>query len=477
MSVFNLDTLLLLPFAAALAMAFMNDRGARTFGVVFAFVQAVLAGHLAFGEVPFSTLAVNRAWLPQLGISWTLGLDGANLWLVVLTPLITALAFLTVSERTERIALYSANLMLLNALLSGLFLAQNLGLFYIFFEAMLIPAAVLVAGWATRDGRQTAVRFLLFTLIGSLPMLLGVLVLAYAGWGSDGTPNLNFNNLDGLPRATQIFLFVPFALAFLVKMPVFPLHGWLAPLYRNAPASTIAVIAAMMSKAGAYGLLKVGLTVFPLALVESVNVLGTLAVLSVIYGACAALGSDSLREVLAFSSLSHMAMIALGIVTLTENGVAGAGLQMAGHAVATGGLFLAVALMEKRGMPDELRRFGGMASMTPRFTILTLFLVLASLGQPGLGSFPGELYILTGVYGGYPAIAVVACIGIVLAAAYMLRWYQTIFTGEPGTFRPPSDLRGRETVVLLIPIALSLVMGLAPSIFLQPIQAWVAGVL
>lgn len=272
MSVFNLDTLLLLPFAAALAMAFMNDRGARTFGVVFAFVQAVLAGHLAFGEVPFSTLAVNRAWLPQLGISWTLGLDGANLWLVVLTPLITALAFLTVSERTERIALYSANLMLLNALLSGLFLAQNLGLFYIFFEAMLIPAAVLVAGWATRDGRQTAVRFLLFTLIGSLPMLLGVLVLAYAGWGADGTPNLNFNNLDGLPRATQIFLFVPFALAFLVKMPVFPLHGWLAPLYRNAPASTIAVIAAMMSKAGAYGLLKVGLTVFPLALVESVNV-------------------------------------------------------------------------------------------------------------------------------------------------------------------------------------------------------------
>lgn len=477
MSVFNLDTLLLLPFAAALAMAFMNDRGARTFGVVFTFVQTVLAGYLACGNVPLETLAVKRVWIPQMGLSWSLGLDGANLWLVVLTPLLTGLALLTVSEKTERIALYSAALMLLNAMLSGLFLAQNLGLFYIFFEGMLIPGVLLVAGWSVKNGKETAVRFLMFTLIGSLPMLLGVLVLAFAGWGADGSPNLDFTNLDGLPQTTQLFLFVPFALAFLVKMPVFPFHGWLPPLYRNAPASTVAVIAAMMSKAGAYGLLKVGLTVFPLAMVEYLNILGTLVVISLLYGAYAALGSDSLREVLAFSSLSHMAMIALGIVTLTEVGAAGSILQMAGHALATGGLFLAVALMEKRGMPDELRRFGGMAGLTPKFTVLVLFLVLASLGQPGLGSFPGELLILTGVYGGYPVIAVISCLGIILAAAYMLRWYQTIFTGELGTFRPPSDLRGRELAVLLVPVVLSLVMGLAPSIFLQPIQAWVAGVL
>lgn len=477
MAVFNLDTLLLLPFAAALAMAFMNDRGARTFGIIFALAQVVLTGYLTGGQVPTQALSVEREWLPQLGISWSLGIDGANVWLLLLTPLLTALALLTVSEKTEKIALYTTNLMLLNAMLSGLFLAQNLGLFYLFFEGMLIPSAVLVAGWSARHGRQTALRFLMFTLLGSLPMLLGVLILAFGGWSSDGTTNLNFSNLETLPRSAQTVLFIPFALAFLVKMPVFPVHGWLAPLYRNAPASTVAVIAAMMSKAGAYGMLKVGLTVFPLAMIDSVNILGTLAVVSLLYGAFAALGSDSLREILAFSSLSHMGMIALGIVTMTEVGIAGSVLQMAGHALATGGLFLAVALMEKRGMPDEMRRFGGMAGMTPKFAALTLFLTLAALGQPGLGSFPGELLILTGVYDGYPVVAVVACLGIILAAAYMLRWYQTIFTGEAGTFQPPSDLRGRETVVLLVPITLTIILGLAPSIFLQPIQQWVAGVL
>ncbi len=477
MSIFNLDTLLLLPFAAALAMAFMNDRGARTFGIVLATIQTAIAGYLAFGSAAWESLNVVREWIPQLGLSWNLGLDGANIWLVVLTPLFTTLALLTVSEKVDRIALYSSSLMLLNAFLSGLFLAQNLGLFYIFFEAMLLPAVILVAGWSVKQGRQTAIKFLMFTLVGSLPMMLGILVLAFSGWGVDGTPNLNFTNLVGLPKQTQLVLFIPFALAFLVKMPIFPLHAWLPPLYRNAPASVVAVIAAMMSKAGAYGLLKVGYTVFPLALLEYVHILGALAMISLLYGAFAALGSDSLREVLAFSSLSHMAMIALGLVTLTELGASGATLQMAGHAVATGGMFLAVALMEKRGLPDELRRCGGLASVTPKFTVLALFLALATLGQPGLGSFPGELLILTGVYAAYPALAVVACLGIVLAAAYMLRWYQTIFTGELGTYRPPSDLRGREVAVLLVPIALSLLMGFAPSIFLQPIQVWIAGVL
>jgi NADH-quinone oxidoreductase subunit M len=316
----------------------------------------------------------------------------------------------------------------------------------------------------------------MFTLVGSLPMLLGVLMLAFADHGPSRTPNLEFASLTGLPAETQIRLFFLFLLAFMVKMPIVPFHGWLAPLYRNAPASAVAVIAAMMSKAGTYGLYKIGFTIFPQAMIKYLPFVGSLVVLSLLYGAFAAIGSESLREVLAFSSLSHIAMIALGIVTFTTVGAAGANLQMAGHALATGGLFLAVALMEKRDMPDELRRFGGMAQIAPRFAALVLFLTLASLGQPGLGSFPGELLILTGVYENFAAVAVVACLAIVLAAGYMLRWYQTIFTGELGTYRASSDLRGREVVVLLVPILLSLLLGFAPSIFLQPIQSWLTGV-
>lgn len=270
--------------------------------------------------------------------------------------------------------------------------------------------------------------------------------------------------------------FVLFLLAFMVKMPIAPLHGWLAPLYRNAPAPVVALIAAMMGKAGSYGLLKIGLTIFPQAMASYLPAIGTVVVFSLLYGAVAALGSESLREVLAFSSLSHMAMIALGVITLTSAGAAGAGLQMAGHALATGGLFLVVALMEKRDMPDDLKRLGGFAKAAPRFAALALFLSLASLGQPGLGSFPGELLILTGVYDRYPAIAFISSVAIVLAAAYMLRWYQSVFTGEPGPYPMVPDLRGREMALLLVPIALSLVMGFAPSLFLQPIQQWLMGV-
>jgi NADH-quinone oxidoreductase subunit M len=471
----NLETYLFLPLAAALAMYFMSERGARTFGAALCLVQLLGGLCLYYGHSSASQLHSVRDWIPQLGLNWSLGIDGANVWLVLLCPLICGLSLLTLPDKTERSALYCANVMLLNALLTGLFLAQNLGLFYIFFEAMLIPSVLLVAGWSRVKGQQTAFRFLAFTLVGSLPMLLGVLTLAFAG--GNPQPSLEFVDLTGLSPELQSRLFLLFAVAFLVKIPMVPFHGWLPPLYRNAPASVVAVIAALMGKAGSYGLVKIGFLVFPDALLRYLPVLVTMAVITLLYGALAALGSDSFREILAFSSLSHMAMISLGIVTFTSVGAAGAGLQMAGHALATGGLFLAVALMEKRGMPDELDSVGGLARSTPRMAALVLFLALASLGQPGLGSFPGELLILTGVYRHFPALALVACLGIVLAAAYMLRWYQSIFTGELRAYRPSSDLQGREAALLLVPIALSLLMGVAPSIFLQPIQTWLTGVI
>lgn len=467
----NVDLLVAFPIVIGCAVYMMDGKGARPFAAGAAFLQ-FLFGLSLINSGQEDRLTSFHSWLPSMGIHWSLGLDGANTLLVMLTPLLTVLAILAM-RKVERTANFVGNIMLLSGCLCGLFLAQNLGLFYIFFEAMLLPTLMLVAGWSRRQGKKTAVTFLMFTLAGSLPMLLSVLVLAFQH-EPGMAPSLEFTDLGNVPHDRQFYLFFPFLLAFLIKMPMVPFHGWLPPLYRNAPAPVVVLVAAVMSKAGTYGLFKVGHSIFGHALALVAPYLLILGVLSLLYGALSALGANSVREVLAFSSLSHIAMIALGIFSLKAVGNAGAGLQMAAHAVATGGLFLVVALMERRNLPDEMRRYGGLSKHTPRLAVLSLFLVLASLGQPGMGSFPAELMILTGLWQENVTVTILAGLGIVLAAAYLLRWYQTLFTGEEGTYRAPKDLTATESLILVIPIAITLAMGLVPSSFLESLQVWVA---
>lgn len=461
-----------LPIASGLVGYFLKQKGSRGFGVMIAALQLAFLKSLLTGDP--GSLHFFSPWVPELGLNWSLGIDGLNEVLLVLVPLFTLLAILSRSADSDNLPGFVASLLVLDGMLCGLFLSQNLGLFYIFFEGMLLPTLVLIAGYSKRDGPETALKFLLYTLVGSLPMLLGVLSFAFSSTGGE---SLEFSELKTIAVAKQLTLFLPFLLAFLVKMPVVPFHGWLPTLYRNAPASVTVVVAALMSKAGTYGLLKVGYTMFPDAMALMAPSLCILAVASIIYGAFAALGSDSIKEILAFSSLSHMAMIALGLFSFTKNGVSGATLQMVAHAVSTGGLFLVVALMEKRSLPDKLRRYGGLASHTPRLAVMALFLSLASLGQPGLGGFPGELYILTGSWQRNEGLTLVAALGIILAAAYLLRWYQKIFTGEAGTYHVPKDISSEEMLLLLIPTGLSLLIGLCPSVFLTLIQKTLEGVM
>lgn len=467
-----LHLIIALPVFAGLAAYFFQQKGVRGYGALVAVLQLGFLKSLLSGDP--TSLQVSLPWIPELGLNWSLGVDGLNTLLLVLTPLLTLLAILSRSQDSDKLAGFVGNLLILDGMLCGLFMAQNLGLFYIFFEAMLLPTLVLVAGWSKRDGAETALKFFLYTLVGSLPMLLGILVFAFT---IPGGGSLDFRDLQVLSSDRQLTLFLPFLLAFLVKIPVVPLHGWLPTLYRNAPAAVTVIVAALMGKAGVYGLLKVGYTLFPDALMQLAPTLCLLAVASIIYGAMAALGSDSVREVLAFSSLSHMAMIALGVFSFTRNGAEGASLQMVGHAVSTGGLFLVVALLERRSLPDKLRRYGGLAQITPRLAVAALFLTLASLGQPGLGGFPGELYILAGSWEKFPALTVVALLGIVLAAAYLLRWYQKIFTGSPGTVKPPADLTTEESMLLFVPVTLTLLIGLCPSLFLTLIRSAFEGVM
>lgn len=463
-----LNLFLGLPILLGLVTYLLNDRLARGFGMLVTLIQIMLATVLVGTAHPESP-HVFIPWIEMLGIHWSLALDGANFLLVFLTPVISLLAIAAVGQHVEKKASFVASLLLLNGCLSGLFLAQNLGLFYLFYEAMLIPTLILVAGWARKDGPETAMRFLLFTLVGSLPMLLAVLGL---GFSDIGGVSLEFSELGNVPADIQRYLFIPFLLAFLIKMPMVPFHGWLPSLYRNSPAAVTVIIAGLMGKAGTYGLFKVGLTVFPDALRELSALLTLLAVITIIYGAMAAMGADSVREVLGYSSLAHMGMIMVGLSSVSLTGLAGANLEMGGHAVATGGLFLIVALMENRQLSDDLQRFGGLSKLAPRLAATTLFLALASMGQPGLSSFPGELLILTGAWELQPVLTVLATLGIILAAAYLLRWYQLIFNGPVGSCKSLDDLTTAEMVIVSIPICLTVAIGIAPHLFIHQAQIW-----
>ncbi len=464
----TLLTLLLLPFLVSLGCLLGRRQTARPLAIVGSGLHLIVTvWALAQGEVA----AITLEWIPSLGINLELGVSGAGYLMLILAPLLTTSALLLTPEDQPRMAPYCGLMLMLSASLCGLFMAQNLGLFYIFFELMLIPAVLLTARWGGENGQAAAFKFFLYTLVGSLPMLLGVLVV----WNGARGGSLSFSDIVFLDEQTQIWAFGLFALAFAIKTPLVPLHGWLVFLYKSAPAPVTAVIAGAMSKAGVYGFIQVGMVVFPQGFRHWLDFLLLLAVVTLFYGAVSALGDKGVRGTLAFSSLSHMGMIALGIFSLNELGVAGAGLQMFSHGIATGGLFLVVALLARRGCPEAIEDSGGLAQSAPKLSALFLAFTLAGLGQPGLCSYPGELMIITGLAQPdvAPRLAALCALAIVLAAWYMLRLYQGVMQGEAK--RTISDLRSDESFALAPLLVMVVAVGVFPGVFLEPIQTWLVG--
>lgn len=461
-----LAALFALPILGALGCYAAGGRPARALAQVTALATLVLAIGLATsGQKPELLLQ----WLPAVGINLELRLDDLNVFMILLTPLLTALALAATPESLERPGEYCGHMLLMSGCLTGLFLAQNLGLFYIFWEAMLLPALLIAARWGGPEGRQAALKFLLYTLFGSLPMLLGLLFLSYQA----GEPNLSFRVLQGaLGEETQRYIFFLFFLGFAVKVPMWPLHGWLPGLYGSLPAPTVAVVAGVMSKAGVYGFLKVCTVVAPAALAAFSTPLSILALITLLYGAVCALGAPTLRGILAFSSLSHLGMIMLGVFSLTPTGQAGALLQMLNHGICTGGLFLVLGALEDRQLPGELSQLGGLGQFMPRLSALFLFLVLASLGLPGLCSFAGEVTILIAVFRAQPARALWACVGIVLAAWYLLRMYQGAMSGPVRREISNCDAQPLELVALLPLIILCVWIGFFPGHWLEFARAF-----
>jgi NADH-quinone oxidoreductase subunit M len=376
---------------------------------------------------------------------------------------------------------FFAFLLVLEAGMLGTFLALDLVLFYVFWEIMLVPMVLLIGVWGGPRRVYAAVKFMLFTMAGSLPMLVAIVYCGWALAAGTGQPGFGYEQLLGLRLGAheQRLLFVAFALAFAIKVPLFPLHTWLPDAHVEAPTGGSVILAGVLLKMGTYGLLRFALPLFPLATVEAAPVLAALAVVGIVYGALVATVQPDLKKLVAYSSVSHLGFVVLGLVALTPMGVAGGVYQMLSHGLTTGGLFLLVGMLYERRHTRHIADFGGLWSPMPVWAALFLVVMLASAGLPGLAGFVGEFLILCGAFGRWPWLTAVATTGVILGALYLLWMFQRVMFG-PVMHEENArlvDLGRREVAVLVPVVALAVVMGVWPAPFLRRMEPSIARVL
>jgi NADH-quinone oxidoreductase subunit M len=420
------------------------------------------------------------AWYEPWGISWYLGVDGISLGLVLLTALLVPISVAASTHITHRVKEYVASILFLEAGLIGVFLALDLFLFFVFFEAILVPMYLIIGIWGSERRIHAAVKFFIYTAAGSALLLAGIIALGVIHQQQTGAPSFALDDLLrlDLDPTTQLWLFVAFALAFAIKVPVFPLHTWLPDAHTEAPTAGSVLLAGVLLKLGTYGLLRFNLTLFPAAVVEAVPLMATLAVIGIVYGAAVAIVQPDLKRLVAYSSVSHLGFIVLGLFALTVGGLQGAVIQNINHGLTTGALFLLVGMIYDRRHTKAIAEFGGLQRSMPLLAGFFLFTAFASIGLPGLNGFVGEFLVLVGSFPALPGWAAVGAFGVVLAAVYLLWAYERVFTGEPsGPNVDVADLSGREIAVLAPLAVLMLVIGLYPNVLLDRSRPSVEAVL
>ncbi|MHB8571809.1 MAG: complex I subunit 4 family protein [Candidatus Dormibacteria bacterium] len=444
----------------------------KTTALLFAVATFGIAVALALGT-PWGSgyqYEVDVPWIPAIGASFHVGADGIAIALLGLNALLGVVAVAVTPLDTPRMGRFTGLLLLLEAGMAGVFMALDLVLFYVFWEAMLIPAYFLVGLWG-RGRPGTAFKFVLYTLVGSLLMLVAIIAVYFqAGHGSFDVTRLAPLSAPGY---YQLVLFAAFFLAFAIKIPLIPFQSWLPDTYASTPAPALVLIAGVMGKAGIYGFLRFGLPLFgnPAADVlgwhlDLLSVGAVLAAASIVYGALAAIAQRDLKRLVAYSSLGHMGFIALGLFALNRAGIDGTVLQMVNHGVIVAALFIVVEAIERRGGTLDTARFAMLARRAPVLAGLFAVTALATLGLPGLNGFIGEFLLLLGAWQRWPVLAVLGGVGVVLASVYMLRGFQRVMQGErPALAGGPaelSDLGAREWMVLA-PLCLAMVgLGLYP---------------
>ena len=404
-----------------------------------------------------------REWIPELGMTYALAVDGISLPMVLLTTLMTLVAIIASLNLTERIKGYFACLMLLEFSMLGVFLAQDWFLFYVFWEIGLVPMFFLIGLWGGKRKSLATMSFFLYTLAGSIALLLGIIAIYLSTDLHTFDMQALMSKRSGWDQAFQIGPFLAFFIGFAVKVPVFPLHGWLPLAHVEAPSPVSIILSAVMLKMGAYGVLRLS-NLLPLAMEWFAPVLMILALVNIIYGALLAFRQTDLKAMVAFSSISHMGFVLLGIAAMNATGFSGALLQMVTHGIITGALFLLVGLLYDRTHTREAKDFGGLATRVPIYSAFFSLAVFASLGMPGLAQFVSELLILVGAFQRWGLPMVIATIGIVITAAYSLRTIGQMLMGPLNTrWADLSDLTGRE-IAAAIPLALLMIaLGLYPQ--------------
>ena len=463
----TLTSLWVIPLVGGALVAFLPPRLAKWMGSLVAAVALLIAGFVAANFSPdwHGYQFIERAeWIPQLSIFYRLGVDGISLWLVVLNAVLTVIAILA-TPVTKRTGGFVGLMLAMSAGLAGVFLATDLVLFYVFWEAMLIPAYFLLFlhGEGKRPG-WAALKFVLYTLVGSLLMLVGV-IGEYIATGHQTFDLAQLAKLAPGP-STQFALFFVFALAFAIKTPLFPFHSWLPDAYAAAPTPMLITFAGVMGKAGAYGFLRIAVPLFP----QPVDwwdwrwVIPVLAVAAIIWGALMALVQSDMKLLVSYSSISHMGFIVLGIFAFNIQGQQGAVVQMVNHGIIIAALFLIVGWIGDRVGTRDRSAMAGLALRMPIMAGVFAVVTFAALGLPGLNSFVGEFMTLLGAWQRAPLLAVFGAIGLVLTPVYMLRLFQGVTQGAPAGPVPKSDIFAGQLGLLAPLIALMFAIGLYPNV-------------
>jgi NADH-quinone oxidoreductase subunit M len=415
------------------------------------------------------------AWLPAFGIQYLVGVDGISLLLVVLTGFLTPLALLSSWESVHKnVKLFSCFLLALESAMLGVFVAIDLFLFYMFWDFVLIPMYFLIGIWGYERRVYAAVKFILYTMAGSVLMLVAIIGLAWAHAAATGTPSFNLQDLYGvnLSWTMEKWFFLAFAVAFLIKVPLFPFHTWLPDAHVEAPTAGSIILAGVMLKMGTYGLLRFAFPLFPTAAMYFAPWIAGLAIVGIIYGALVAMVQPDLKKLVAYSSVSHLGFVVLGICAINVQGVHGAVYQMLNHGVSTGGLFMIVGMLSDRRHTRLIAEFGGLKAVMPRLVAAFFLITLSSIALPGMNGFVGEFLILVGAFLWSPRFAAVAAGGVVLSAVYMLWMFQRVNFGEitHDKNRALPDLTPREWALMVPTVAMAIVMGVFPGIFLRPME-------
>ncbi len=414
------------------------------------------------------------SWISDLGIRYTLGVDGISVFMVAITALLFPIGLLASQPLEFRVKAYLFHFLVLETAIMGIFLSIDLVMFFVFWELLLVPMYFLIGGWGHERRVYAAVKFFVYTMAGSALFLVAILTLGFLHQSATGDLTFDFRVLmewDGLARSTETWLFLAFFVSFAIKTPLVPFHTWMPDVHTEAPTFGSVILAGVLLKMGAYGFLRFSFTLFPEASVALAPLLLTLATIGILYGAIVAATQRDLKRLIAYSSVAHMGFIILGIFSLTVIGLDGALFNMVSHPLTTGSLFLLVGMLYERRHTRQISELRGIWNVAPIFTALFLVAALAGIGVPGFSGFVGEYLALLGTFLVERPYAIVATGGVILAAVYMLWAFRRVFTNEPDQEnKGMTDLNLREVAVVAPLIALSLFLGVYPRPILDRVE-------